>query len=100
MRVIVSRSGGIAGRRATWEVDIADQPDESRWQELIERVPWSDPPPASPGSDRFVYRITCEPHDATVQEQQLRGPWRDLVDLVRSRGSTPPSPRPAPPTPA
>lgn len=93
MRVIVSRTGGFVGRRSTWEIDVDSQPDESRWRDLIEQVPWSDPPPASSGPDRFVYEISCEPHEATVPEQQLQGPWRDLVELVRSRAGNAPDPR-------
>jgi len=94
MDVIVSRSGGLAGLRLTWQVRVDDQPDSDDWYVLIEQIPWSELPPAPPEPDRFVYRIRCEPlqatvddraHDATLAERQLTGPWRKLVDLVQDR---------------
>ena len=83
MDVIVSRSGGLAGLRLTWEVRVDEQPDAEDWYLLIEEIPWSQPPPVPPEPDRFVYRIRCAPHEATLAERQLVGPWRELVDRVR-----------------
>ncbi len=83
MDVIVSRSGGLAGLRLTWEVRVDDQPDRDEWYLLIEEIPWGRPPPVPPEPDRFVYRIRCEPHEATLAERQLTGPWRELVDRVQ-----------------
>jgi len=83
MDVIVSRSGGLAGLRLTWEVRVEEQPDADEWYLLIEEIPWSQPPPAPPEPDRFVYRIRCAPHEATLAERQLTGPWRRLVDRVQ-----------------
>jgi len=91
MDVIVSRSGGIAGIRLTWRVDVDTQPDPDRWYVLIRAIPWEQPPPVPPEPDRYVYRIRCEPHEdtpaepheATLAERQLTGPWRELVERVR-----------------
>jgi len=83
MDVIVSRSGGLAGLRLTWEVRVDEQPDADDWYILIAELPWSQPPPAPPEPDRFVYRIRCAPHEATLAERQLVGPWRELVDRVQ-----------------
>ncbi|WP_394551594.1 protealysin inhibitor emfourin [Agromyces sp. MMS24-JH15] len=83
MDVIVSRSGGIAGIRLVWEVSVDDQPDRDDWVVLLAGIPWTAVPPAPPEPDRFVYRIVCEPHEATLAERQLIGPWRQLVDRVR-----------------
>jgi hypothetical protein len=83
MDVIVSRSGGLAGLRLTWEVRIDEQPDADDWYVLIEEIPWSQPPPVPPEPDRYVYRIRCAPHEATLAERQLTGPWRRLVDRVQ-----------------
>ncbi|MGW4927625.1 protealysin inhibitor emfourin [Agromyces sp. NPDC004153] len=83
MDVIVSRSGGLAGLRLTWEVRVDEQPDAEDWYLLIEEIPWSQPPPVPPEPDRFVYRIRCAPHEATLAERQLVGPWRELVDRVQ-----------------
>ncbi|WP_207207177.1 protealysin inhibitor emfourin [Agromyces binzhouensis] len=83
MEVEVSRSGGLAGLRLTWTVEVEDQPDPEEWVLLVERLPWSETPPAPPEPDRYTYRIRCEPHEATLAERQVTGPWRDLVDRVR-----------------
>ena len=83
MDVIVTRSGGLAGLRLTWEVRVDDQPDAESWYLLIEEIPWTQPPPVPPEPDRFVYRIRCAPHEATLAERQLTGPWRELVDRVQ-----------------
>ncbi|MET0976929.1 MAG: protealysin inhibitor emfourin [Leifsonia sp.] len=107
MRVIVSRSGGIAGIRMSWQVRIEDQPDASDWFVLIRALPWDEVRPAPVSPDRFLYRIRLEQPDAAAQkvgepapaleepdfpaereatlaEQQLDGPWRELVDRVRA----------------
>ncbi|MGR0320017.1 protealysin inhibitor emfourin [Agromyces sp. ZXT2-3] len=83
MEVEVTRSGGLAGLRLTWTVEVENQPDPEEWVLLVERLPWSETPPAPPEPDRYVYRIRCEPHEATLAERQVQGPWRDLVDRVR-----------------
>lgn len=85
MRVIVSRTGGFAGIRATWEVRIEEQPDRDVWIQLVESIPWDDVPPAPPEPDRYVYLIRCEEREAVLAERQLQGPWRILVERVRSR---------------
>ena len=87
MDVIVSRSGGLAGLRLTWEVRVDEQPDADAWYVLIEEIPWSQPPPVPPEPDRYVYRIRCAPHEATLAERQLTGPWRRLVDRVQETTS-------------
>ena len=50
MDVIVSRSGGLAGLRLTWEVRVDEQPDADDWYVLIEEIPWSQPPPVRTNS--------------------------------------------------
>ena len=39
MDVIVSRSGGLAGLRLTWEVRVEEQPDPREWYLLIDEIP-------------------------------------------------------------
>ncbi|GAA3648921.1 protealysin inhibitor emfourin [Microbacterium marinilacus] len=85
MRVIVSRTGGFAGVRVTWEVHVEAQPDRHAWRELVESMPWQEVPAVAAEPDRYVYRITCEPHEAVLSERALEGPWRVLVERVRSR---------------
>jgi hypothetical protein len=83
MDVYVYRSGGLAGLRLMWHVEVDEQPDRDDWYILIRRIPWNQPPPVPPEPDRYIYRIRCEPHEATLAERQLTGPWRELVERVR-----------------
>lgn len=83
MLLSVSRSGGIAGLLLVWEVEIDRQPDREAWVGLLDELPWQEARAAPAEPDRFVYRIRCAPHEATLPERQLTGPWRDLVDRVR-----------------
>jgi hypothetical protein len=84
MRVVVSRSGGIAGMRTVWEVRIDDQPDAPDWRDLLAALPWDDTPQQAPEPDRYVYRIRCPPHEVVLTEPQVSGQWRELVDRVRA----------------
>ncbi len=89
MKVLVSRSGGIAGIRTTWEVDVDAQPDAADWASLITALPWADVAARAPEPDRFVYRIRCPPHEVVLAEPQVCGPWRELVDRVKASQSEP-----------
>ncbi|TFC51292.1 hypothetical protein E3T26_10375 [Cryobacterium sp. TMT1-21] len=83
MKVVVSRSGGIAGIRRTWEVQVDEQPDASAWMALLDTLPWNDVATEAPQPDRYIYRIRCAPHEVVLGEQQVCGPWQDLIDRVR-----------------
>lgn len=84
MRIIVSRSGGITGIAVRWVVDLGDDAEHSDWVVLIEACPWDDEPDDLPAPDRFVYLIRANGRRAALPEQQVRGPWRELVDRVRA----------------
>jgi hypothetical protein len=103
MDVIVSRSGGFAGLRRVWRVDVEEQPDERAWRDLLGSLPWDEdgaprssaPGDAAPGRtdpaeraragrpDRFVYEIQVQTHRVRLGETELDGAWRELVDRVR-----------------
>jgi hypothetical protein len=83
MQLTVSRSGGLAGLRLVWEVEVDRQPDRDAWVSLLGEIPWDAVRPTAPEPDRFIYLIRCAPHEATLAERQLTGPWRELVDRVR-----------------
>jgi hypothetical protein len=89
MKVVVSRSGGIAGVRVTWELRVDEQPDPSRWARFLEELPWDSVDDAEPQPDRYVYRIRCAPHEVVLGERQVSGPWRELVDRVRTANDQP-----------
>jgi hypothetical protein len=84
MKVIVSRSGGIAGIRITWEVQVDERPDAADWKAFLEELPWDEVDERAPEPDRFVYRIRCAPHEVVLAEPQVCGPWKDLVDRVKA----------------
>lgn len=87
MKVVVSRSGGIAGIRLTWEVRVDEQPDAEAWQALLTSLPWDEVGQKNPAPDRFSYRIRCAPHEVVLPEPELTGPWRVLVDRVTAAGA-------------
>ena len=42
MKIIVQRSGGVAGMKRTWTVRPEPPEDTDRWQPLIEACPGND----------------------------------------------------------
>ena len=83
------RSGGLLGRRIEWDVVVDDQPDADQWYVLINELPWGECSTTNTTPDRYTYGIRCEPHEAVIPEQQLTGPWRELVDRVRDASERP-----------
>jgi hypothetical protein len=83
MKVSVTRSGGFAGLRRTWAVTVDDQPDRDAWDDLLGRLPWGERTQSAPQPDRYVYEIRYSRRRVTLPEQQLTGPWKELVDRVR-----------------
>jgi hypothetical protein len=87
--VVVVRSGGFAGLRREWRASSDDDVDVNvDWAALVKACPWNSRTPPARGADEFVWRITasgpprtCE---ATLSDQALTGPWRDLVVAVQS----------------
>lgn len=93
--ITIVRTGGFAGLRKQWEV-AADDPEEAeKWRPVIEACPWDEEPDSIPEPDRFVYQINTKLPGkvcrATVPEQHLTGPWRELLDRVREEAK--PAPR-------
>lgn len=84
MKVVVSRSGGVAGIRVTWEVRVDDQPNPDYWAQFLEQLPWDSVETSEPQPDRYMYRIRFAPHEVVLGEKQVSGPWRELVDRVRT----------------
>lgn len=93
MRVIVSRSGGFAGIRLTWQVQLDERPDAEEWLALIAELPWNEVRPVPPEPDRYIYSIRCAQRSATLSEPQLEGPWRELVTRVQLNAKPEPARR-------
>ena len=89
--VTVTRTGGIAGLRRTWRAQ-PDTTESSQWIALIDGCPWdaADPARAIPpsGADRFFWQVDARCGDsarqAALADPEVQGPWRDLIDAVRS----------------
>lgn len=93
--IVVTRTGGFAGLRRQWRVEPPAE-EAARWVALIDRCPWDDVDPQPPvGADLFAWHIRARcvteseerEHDARLQDPQVEGPWRDLIDEVRNRGA-------------
>ncbi len=88
-RILVVRSGGIAGIRQQWQVEPSDDAEE--WLTLVRACPWGAVGTDPASRDRFVWRIEARmPHPvrtASIPDSQLLGPWRELVDRVQEHGT-------------
>ncbi len=88
-RILVVRTGGIAGLRRQWQVEPTDDADE--WLTLVTACPWNDVPVDAASRDAFVWRIEARMPSTTrvaqVPDRGLVGPWRDLVTRVQERAT-------------
>lgn len=80
--ITVARSGGFAGLKREWTIEVSAAQEAERWRPIVEACPWNDAPTA-PTADGFVYDVRVADHEAIVTERELAGPWRDLVDEVK-----------------
>lgn len=83
MKITVKRTGGFAGLTRIWQVVVDEQPDREEWMALVDSLPWRSRPQAPRQPDRFIYVIRVSRRRITFAEQQLEGPWRELVQRVR-----------------
>jgi hypothetical protein len=81
--ITVARSGGFAGLRREWSIEVTAPHEAERWRPIVEACPWDDVS-TSTHADGFVYDVRVADHEAVVPEHELAGPWRELVDAVRS----------------
>jgi len=89
MKITVVRTGGFAGLSRTWVVRVEDQDDPGSWAILLGELPWDSRPATAPQPDRYVYRIRVSRRQIVLPEQKLEGPWRELVDRVRTAAQAP-----------
>ncbi len=84
MRLEVTRiaSDGSIRRRV---LDTAGRSDGARWEELVRQTPAS-PPPYRPAPGDTVYQINVGERTATVAEDDITGPLRELVMAVLAEG--------------
>lgn len=80
--ITVVRSGGFAGLRREWSIEVSEPQQVDHWRPIVEACPWDDATgDAMP--DGFVYDFRVADHEAVVAERELEGPWRQLADEVR-----------------
>jgi hypothetical protein len=101
VNITVVRSGGFAGLRRTWHVDVDAQPRSvvEEWLQVVDACPWSEAVDLDGDGvpDRFVFVITVDSVPAasvpsgsdselraTLPETRVVGPWRQLVERVQS----------------
>lgn len=84
--VQVIRTGGFAGLRRQWQVEATSEDEARAWWPLVEACPW-DATPGGGYPDGFVYEVRANERAATLPEQQIDGPWRNLVDAVVNHSS-------------
>lgn len=78
----VARSGGFAGIKREWSIEVTESEQAQRWVRLIEACPWTDAG-GDPHPDGFIYAFHAADLEAVVPEQRLDGPWRTLADEVQ-----------------
>lgn len=84
--IAIARTGGVAGLRREWVIEVADVREAARWQPLIEACPWDEHcDDARP--DGFSYAVRAAGRTAVLPESALQGPWRRLVDKVQQQAS-------------
>lgn len=111
--VSVARTGGVAGIRREWRIDVDDD-GRADWILRIDACPWSgaeasgndtsadtstaetsaaDSAAAARGADRMSWQIEArtgrDAHRAELSEP-LTGAWRELVDRVQRDGEVVP----------
>jgi len=89
--VIVERTGGFAGLTRLWSVTAGH--DDATWTALVDACDWGEAgasrAPGEPaGADRFCWTVTARTaaaeRSASLAEHEVDGPWRALIDAVRS----------------
>jgi hypothetical protein len=82
--VVVERTGGFAGVRASRDVDLRALPsdDAEAWRRLLGSPLLHELGSQPPQPDRYMYRVACPPAglDVTAAEQQLPSHVRELLE--------------------
>lgn len=81
--ITVARTGGFAGLRREWSIEVSAPQEADHWRPIVEACPWDAAADGDATADGFVYAVSVADHAAVVPERELDGPWRQLVDEVR-----------------
>ena len=81
--VVVTRSGGLAGRRVSAELPLSvDDPRTAEVQALLARIDFSAVGSSRPQPDRYVYTFALDGEEHVVAEQDLTPDLAELARLV------------------
>lgn len=80
--ITVVRTGGFAGLRREWTIEVSAPEEAEHWRPIVEACPW-DTHEDGGVPDGFVYDLRAADHNAVVPDNRLDGPWRQLVDEVQ-----------------
>ncbi|MDT3344625.1 protealysin inhibitor emfourin [Microbacterium aquilitoris] len=88
LTITVVRTGGFAGLRRAWRVELAGT-DADAWMPLLDACPWEEPAASAPGADRFSWEVAAihGAHDRRAVVGDASGPWRALIDRVQADGA-------------
>jgi hypothetical protein len=86
--ITLVRSGGFAGIRREWSIEVVAADEAEYWCPIIEACPWSDVT-GDGNPDGYVYDFRVADHEAVVPERELDGPWRELAEQVRRHAGQP-----------
>ena len=81
MRVVLTRSGGFAGRTVRRTVDTSRMPSAARRKiENLLAAARKQPPPRDPSPDSFQYEIEIDGQRYDVSDGP--GPWQTLIETL------------------
>ncbi len=81
-RVVVTRSGGVAGISRTGQLLVGDDPRTPEVESLLDRVDLRSVAVHRPQPDRFVYTFEARGERVVVGENDLTDELRRLADLL------------------
>lgn len=95
--ISVTRTGGLAGLRREWSVEVSVPVEAEGWRSLIDACPWevtatrTDPDPVRDG---FTWSMRAAQHEAVLPERMVEGPWQTLVEAVQHAAPSNPAQAP------
>jgi hypothetical protein len=87
MRVVVTRSGGFAGRTVRRIIDTSRLPPaaQQKIESLVAAARKQPPPPHDQSPDSFQYEIEIDGERYDVSDGP--GAWRILIEMLMTMGS-------------
>ncbi|WP_065569940.1 protealysin inhibitor emfourin [Microbacterium oleivorans] len=88
LTIVVVRSGGIAGLRRAWRIEVAGE-EADAWLSLVDACPWGEDPASAPGADRFSWEVEAVrgEDDRRAVVGEAVGPWSELIQRVQTDGA-------------